>query len=118
MHCCQVEEFAHINGWEAYPEEDNLTDKPSSKTSSRVSTPIAEVDSKKAETEVAKTETKPEKKDQAEESKPEPMDVDNSEAGMERNSGLEKKIYLCLPFGQATLKVACPGYLCVKKVTI
>ncbi|XP_078374198.1 chromodomain-helicase-DNA-binding protein 4-like isoform X2 [Oculina patagonica] len=76
----KVEEFAHINGWEAYPEEDNLTDKPSSKTSSRVSTPIAEVDSKKAEPEVVKTETKPEKIDQAEESKPEPIEVDNSEA--------------------------------------
>lgn len=76
----KVEEFAHINGWEAYPEEDSLTDKPSSKTSSRVSTPVAEVDSKKAEPEVVKTETKPEKKDQAEEIKPEPMEVDKDEA--------------------------------------
>lgn len=80
--CRQVEEFVHINGWEAYPEEDSLTDKPSSKTSSRVSTPVAEVDSKKAEPEVVKTETKPEKKDQAEEIKPEPMEVDKDEAGM------------------------------------
>lgn len=83
-----MEEFAHINGWEAYPDEDNLTEKPSSKTSSRVSTPIAEVDSKKAEPEVAKTKSKPDKKDQAEESKAEPMEVDKDEAGMESNSGL------------------------------
>lgn len=81
--CRQVEEFAHINGWEAYPEEGSLTDKPSSKTSSRVSTPVAEVDSKKAEAEVVKTEAKPEKKDQAEEIKPEPMEMDKDEAGME-----------------------------------
>lgn len=108
-----MEEFAHINGWEAYPEEDNLTDKPSSKTSSRVSTPIAEVDSKKAETEVAKTETKPEKKDQAEESKPEPMDVDNSEAGMERNSGLEKKNIFVLALRTSNSQSCLPGvFMC------
>lgn len=86
--CCQVEEFAHINGWEAYPEEDSLTDKPSSKTSSRVSTPVAEVDNKKAEPDVVKTEAKPEKKDPAEEIKPEPMEVDKDEAGMESNSNV------------------------------
>ena len=80
--CRQVEEFAHINGWEAYPEEDSLTDKPSSKTSSRVSTPVAEVDSKKAEPEVVKTETKPEKNEQAEEIKAEPMEVEKDEPGM------------------------------------
>ena len=84
-----MEEFAHINGWEAYPEEDGLTDKTSSKTSSRVSTPVAEVDSKKAEPEVVKAETKPEKKDQGEEIKPEPMEVDKEEAGME---GIFKRV--------------------------
>ena len=89
IYCCQVEEFAHINGWEAYPDEDSLTDKASSKTSSRVSTPIAEVDSKKAEQEAVKTETKlPEKKDEVEERKPaEPMEVDKAdEAGMKSNT--------------------------------
>ena len=83
-----MEEFAHINGWEAYPEEDSLTDKQSSKTSSRVSTPVAEVDSKKAEPEVVKTETQPEKKDQDEEIKPAPMEVDKDEAGMKSNSNV------------------------------
>ena len=88
--CRQVEEFAHINGWEAYPEEDSLTDKPSSKTSSRVSTPVAEVDSKKAEPEVVKTETQPEKKDEAEEIKPEPMEVDKDEPGMKYGKKLKR----------------------------
>ena len=84
--CDQVEEFAHINGWEAYPDDDSTADKPSSKTSSRVSTPIAEVDSKKAEPEVVKTEAKAEKKeDETEESKPAAMEVDKEEQGMERN---------------------------------
>lgn len=78
-----MEEFAHINGWEAYPDDDSTADKPSSKTSSRVSTPIAEVDSKKAEPEVVKTEAKAEKKeDETEESKPAAMEVDKDEQGM------------------------------------
>ncbi|PFX26138.1 chromodomain-helicase-DNA-binding protein 4-like isoform X3 [Stylophora pistillata] len=79
----KVEEFAHINGWEAYPEEENTTDKSSSKTSSRVSTPVGEVDSKKTEPEVVKTETKEakteKKEDEAEESKPAAMEVDKDE---------------------------------------
>lgn len=84
-----MEEFAHINGWEAYPDEDGSRDKPSSKTSSRVSTPIAEVEIKKAEPEVTKTETKPEKSDQTEDSRPEPMEVDKDEPGMERKINLQ-----------------------------
>ena len=86
--CHQVEEFAHINGWEAYPDEENTTDKSSSKTSSRVSTPIGEVDSKKTEAEV-KTEAKEakteKKEDEAAESKPAAMEVDKDEPGMKSN---------------------------------
>ncbi|RMX45752.1 hypothetical protein pdam_00004176 [Pocillopora damicornis] len=78
----KVEEFAHINGWEAYPDEENTTDKSSSKTSSRVSTPIGEVDSKKTEAEV-KTEAKEakteKKEDETSESKPAAMEVDKDE---------------------------------------
>ena len=86
--CHQVEEFAHINGWEAYPDEENTTDKSSSKTSSRVSTPIGEVDSKKTEAEV-KTEAKEakteKKEDETSESKPAAMEVDKDEPGMKSN---------------------------------
>lgn len=88
VHCYQVEEFAHINGWEAYPDEEPSTEKPSSKTSSRVSTPIAEVDSKKAEQEPAKVETKEtttEKKEEVED-KVEPMKVEKDEGGIVNNS--------------------------------
>lgn len=67
-----------------------MTDKPSSKTSSRVSTPVTEVDSNKAEPEVAKTETKPEKKQQAEEIKPEPMEVDKDEPGVKYGKKLKR----------------------------
>lgn len=78
-----MEEFAHINGWEAYPDEELSADKPSSKTSSRVSTPISEVDSKKAEQEPAKTEskeTKTEKKEEGE-GKDETMEINKDEGG-------------------------------------
>ena len=81
-----MEEFAHINGWEAYPDEEFSTDKPSSKTSSRVSTPVADVDSKKAEQEPGKTEvkeTKTEKQKEDEHEKAEPMEVDKDEGGMD-----------------------------------
>ena len=88
--CCgywsfvQVEEFAHINGWEACPDEEPSTEKPSSKTSSRVSTPVTEiVDSKKVEQEPVKKEEKeatPEKKEE-EQQKSEPMETDKDEGG-------------------------------------
>ena len=80
----QVEEFAHINGWEACPDEEPSTEKPSSKTSSRVSTPVTEiVDSKKGEQEPVKKEGKeatPEKKEDKQQ-KSEPMETDKDEAG-------------------------------------
>lgn len=79
-----MEEFAHINGWEAYPDEDTASEKPSSKTSSRVSTPIAEVDGKKVEqgpTKIeSKAETTTEKKEETDD-KSERMDSENVEAG-------------------------------------
>ena len=80
----QVEEFAHINGWEAYPDEDTTSEKPSSKTSSRVSTPIAEVDGKKVEQEPTKIESKAEtttEKKEETDDKSERMDSENVEAG-------------------------------------
>ena len=91
--CCgywpfvQVEEFAHINGWEACPDEEPSTEKPSSKTSSRVSTPVTEiVDSKKVEQEPVKKEEKeatPEKKEE-EQQKSEPMETDKDEGGTDQ----------------------------------
>ena len=78
-----MEEFAHINGWEAYSDEEPSTEKPSSKTSSRVSTPIAEVESKKAEQEPAKVEAKETKTEKEEvEDKGEPMEVEKDEGGI------------------------------------
>ena len=83
----QVEEFAHINGWEACPDEEPSTEKPSSKTSSRVSTPVTEiVDSKKVEQEPVKKEEKeatPEKKEE-EQQKSEPMETDKDEGGTDQ----------------------------------
>ncbi|XP_029187317.2 chromodomain-helicase-DNA-binding protein 4-like isoform X5 [Acropora millepora] len=79
----KVEEFAHINGWEAYPDEDTTSEKPSSKTSSRVSTPIAEVDGKKVEQEPTKIESKAEtttEKKEETDDKSERMDSENVEA--------------------------------------
>ncbi|KAK2557310.1 Chromodomain-helicase-DNA-binding protein 3 [Acropora cervicornis] len=76
----KVEEFAHINGWEAYPDEDTTSEKPSSKTSSRVSTPIAEVDGKKVEQEPTKMESKAEtttEKKEETDDKSERMDSEN-----------------------------------------
>lgn len=83
LNCHQVEEFAHINGWEAYPEEEPSTEKPSSKTSSHLSTPITEVDNKKSEQEPAKLEAKETKTEkEVEEKKAEPMEVDTVEEGV------------------------------------
>ncbi|XP_073253079.1 chromodomain-helicase-DNA-binding protein 4-like isoform X6 [Porites lutea] len=83
----KVEEFAHINGWEACPDEEPSTEKPSSKTSSRVSTPVTEiVDSKKVEQEPVKKEEKeetPEKKED-EQQKSEPMETDKDEGAKEK----------------------------------
>ena len=90
--CCvcwpyvQVEEFAHINGWEACADEEPSTEKPSSKTS-RVSTPVTEiVDGKKVEQEPVKKEEKeatPEKKEE-EQQKSEPMETDKDEGGTDQ----------------------------------
>ncbi|XP_068699252.1 chromodomain-helicase-DNA-binding protein 4-like isoform X3 [Montipora foliosa] len=78
----KVEEFAHINGWEAYPDEDLPSEQPSSKTSSRVSTPIADVDNKKVEQETGKTETKGETATETKaegDEKTEPMEIEKDE---------------------------------------
>ena len=79
-----MEEFAHINGWEAYPDEDLPSEQPSSKTSSRVSTPIADVDNKKVEQETGKTETKGETATETKaegDEKTEPMEIEKDEGG-------------------------------------
>ncbi|CAH3171557.1 unnamed protein product [Porites evermanni] len=83
----KVEEFAHINGWEACSDEEPSTEKRSSKSSSRVSTPVTEiVDSKKVEQEPVKKEEKeatPEKKED-EQQKSEPMKTDKDEGGTDQ----------------------------------